>query len=279
MDIGAPKRRDQYVVIRGLTRDASGSGSGDRDWIGWMLKDEPEVSESQVSSPPRLVPRLLLPPLALSHDTHDPLYAYDSHAAVMATTTTQILFNSPALHSLKRDQLVKLCKIHSIKANGKNVELIRRLKQRAQELPPDAALPDDDDEDPFHAMDIDDGAPADSDAGTDVDMQPGYGMDSEDSEMQDVVLTSRFSIPRPSEQWEIVMEDIAEADETMGTASSKDSLRTALGGEFGTHSSKERAGDCELCPADKDTEFCEERHILVLLLENIQSTTTAGENV
>ncbi|TFK80264.1 hypothetical protein K466DRAFT_605486 [Polyporus arcularius HHB13444] len=34
------------------------------------------------------------------------------------------------------------------------------------------------------------------------------------------------------------MEDIAEADETMGTASSKDSLRTALGGEFGTHSSK-----------------------------------------
>ncbi|TFK77984.1 hypothetical protein K466DRAFT_668559, partial [Polyporus arcularius HHB13444] len=87
-------------------------------------------------------------------------------------------------------------------------------------------------------MDIDDGAPADSDPGTDVDMQPGYGMDSEDSEMQDVVLTSRFSIPRPSEQWEIVMEDIAEADETMGTASSKDSLRTALGGEFGTHSSK-----------------------------------------
>ncbi len=156
----------------------------------------------------------------------------------MATTTTQILFNSPALHSLKRDQLVKLCKIHSIKANGKNVELIRRLKQRAQELPPDAALADDYDEDPFLAMDIDDGAPADSDPGTDVDMQPGYGLDSEDSEMQDVVLTSRFSIPRPSEQWEIVMEDIAEADETMGTASSKDSLRTALGGEFGTHSSK-----------------------------------------
>jgi hypothetical protein len=44
---------------------------------------------------------------------------------------TQILFNSPALHSLKREQLVKLCKLHSIKANGKNVELIQRLRQHA----------------------------------------------------------------------------------------------------------------------------------------------------
>ena len=66
----------------------------------------------------------------------------------MATTTTQILFNSPALHSLKRDQLVKLCKIHSIKANGKNSELIERLKQRALELPPEAQHPpSDQDED------------------------------------------------------------------------------------------------------------------------------------
>ena len=45
-------------------------------------------------------------------------------------TTTQILFNSPALHSLKRDQLVKLCKIHSIKANGKNSDLIDRKSTR-----------------------------------------------------------------------------------------------------------------------------------------------------
>ena len=50
--------------------------------------------------------------------------------------TTQILFNSPALHSLKRDQLVKLCKIHSIKASGKNVDLIQRLKDYASNLPP-----------------------------------------------------------------------------------------------------------------------------------------------
>ncbi|KAK7062844.1 hypothetical protein VNI00_000340 [Paramarasmius palmivorus] len=57
-----------------------------------------------------------------------------------AATTTEILFNSPALHSLKRDQLVKLCKIHSIKASGKNVELIARLKQVAETLPKDSAL-------------------------------------------------------------------------------------------------------------------------------------------
>ncbi|KAG7095610.1 hypothetical protein E1B28_006336 [Marasmius oreades] len=56
------------------------------------------------------------------------------------TTTTEILFNSPALHSLKRDQLVKLCKIHSIKASGKNVELIARLKAVAETLPKDSAL-------------------------------------------------------------------------------------------------------------------------------------------
>ncbi|KAL1699923.1 hypothetical protein EV121DRAFT_215248 [Schizophyllum commune] len=55
-------------------------------------------------------------------------------------TTTQILFNSPALHSLKREQLVKLCKVHSLKANGKNTELIDRLKQYAQTLPKDAPL-------------------------------------------------------------------------------------------------------------------------------------------
>ncbi|THG94970.1 hypothetical protein EW026_g6604 [Hermanssonia centrifuga] len=77
------------------------------------------------------------------------------------STTTEILFNSPALHSLKRDQLVKLCKIHSLKANGKNAELIDRLKQRAAQLPPD---------------------------------------DDDDTKM-----------PRASEQWEMVMDDIQEA--------------------------------------------------------------------
>ena len=64
----------------------------------------------------------------------------DSSPSSAMATTTQILFNSPALHSLKREQLVKLCKVHSLRANGKNTELIDRLKQYAQTLPKDAPL-------------------------------------------------------------------------------------------------------------------------------------------
>jgi hypothetical protein len=54
------------------------------------------------------------------------------------STITQILFNSPTL--LKRDQLVKLCELHSIEANGKNVELVERLKTHAKSLPRDSPL-------------------------------------------------------------------------------------------------------------------------------------------
>ena len=99
------------------------------------------------------------------------------------SSTTDILFNSPALHSLKRDQLVKLCKSHSIKANGKNVELVQRLRDYAQTLPHDAPLsiaarsenPDE--------MDIDDSEPH----------------------------------TRNSEQWEMVMDSIQEMDESMSS--------------------------------------------------------------
>lgn len=121
------------------------------------------------------------------------------------SSTTQILFNSPALHSLKRDQLVKLCKLHSLKANGKNAELIDRLKQKAAELPPDAAeLPDDE---------------AEEDA--------------------DVFSDATGKLPRPSEQWEIVMDDIEEVDETNGTLTSMNTLRTkGSAGEFGTNGTK-----------------------------------------
>lgn len=194
-------------------------------------------------------------------------------------TTTQILFNSPALHSLKRDQLVKLCKIHSIKANGKNSELIERLKQRAQELPPDAALeeeeeveddamegvqrdapePDPTTEQQEHHLrqqhqqqgedEQDDDMPRGMPVDPPADAQQNTIEPDQDFEMQDVVLTSRFSITRPSEQWEVVMEDIEEVEETMGTASSKDSLRTASNsnGEFGTHSSKSECSGFSSC--------------------------------
>ncbi len=125
------------------------------------------------------------------------------------STTTQILFNSPALHSLKRDQLVKLCKIHRLKANGKNAELIERLKKRAQELPEEESGDEDTAEGATDVSDIETGA---------------FGGLKEAA--------------RPSEQWEVVMEDIQETEEigsSMGTLSSMKSFRS---GEFGTSSSK-----------------------------------------
>ncbi|GAA5912318.1 SAP domain-containing protein [Sporobolomyces salmoneus] len=45
-----------------------------------------------------------------------------------------ILSNSPALHSLKRPQLVRLCKQFKLKANGKNGELVERLKGYGKDL-------------------------------------------------------------------------------------------------------------------------------------------------
>jgi hypothetical protein len=112
--------------------------------------------------------------------------------------TTQILFNSPALHSLKRDQLVKLCKIHSIKASGKNVDLIQKLKDHASTLPPG---------DPLRvAVHI-------------------------DSDEESNTLDSK----RPSSQWEIVMEDILEVPEpSRSTLSSLRSVTSSVPDEFGT---------------------------------------------
>lgn len=132
-----------------------------------------------------------------------------------STTTTQILFNSPALHSLKRDQLLKLCKIHNIKATGKNFDLIERLKQHAASLPPDAplnvAVRSEDDSD---SMSVD----------------------------ESLEHTLRYTaIPRPSEAWEVVMDDIQEVPETSSSQNTLNSLRTANGdnaGEFGTANSK-----------------------------------------
>jgi hypothetical protein len=130
------------------------------------------------------------------------------------STTTQILFNSPALHSLKRDQLVKLCKIHAIKASGKNVDLIDRLKQHAHTLPKDSPLSIASRSEHTDAIDVDSHDEAND--------------DDEDKENQ--------SHPpyRPSEQWEVVMDSIAETDEV---SSSQDTLSTRRG-EFGTTSSK-----------------------------------------
>ncbi|PBK63218.1 hypothetical protein ARMSODRAFT_963455 [Armillaria solidipes] len=55
------------------------------------------------------------------------------------TATEDILHNSAALHSLKRDQLIRLCKIHGVKASGKNVDIAERLanipRQTTQQAP------------------------------------------------------------------------------------------------------------------------------------------------
>ncbi|KAG9083582.1 hypothetical protein FRC06_004470 [Ceratobasidium sp. 370] len=50
--------------------------------------------------------------------------------------SNEILFNSHALSSLKRAQLIKLCKRYGIKATGKSSELVTKLEEYAQTLPP-----------------------------------------------------------------------------------------------------------------------------------------------
>ena len=124
--------------------------------------------------------------------------------------STAILFNSPALHALKRSQLVGLCKQHDLKANGKNSDLIYRLEQKASRLPPEMAHISSDDE-------------VSDDAGG---VPPGAFSDAQPA--------------RPSEQWEMVMEDIQEVDEPVGTVSSVNSTLRTKGpsGEFGTNGSK-----------------------------------------
>jgi hypothetical protein len=121
-----------------------------------------------------------------------------------SSETTQILFNSPALHSLKRDQLVKLCKTHSIKASGKNTDLIQRLKDHASTLPHGSPL----------------------------------SVAARSEQFQDVrdSVSSKVDSQRPSEQWEVVMEDIPELPEGTSRATLS-SLRSVAGNtpdEFGT---------------------------------------------
>jgi hypothetical protein len=142
------------------------------------------------------------------------------------STTTQILFNSPALHSLKREQLVKLCKIHAIKANGKNTDLIERLKQHATQLPRDSPLSV--------------AARGDSKAaGVEDDTDEDEMKDDDDKENE---TPAHRGMPRPSEQWEVVMESIQEMEESTGLGTMVSSRTTRSNGsipnEFGTGGTK-----------------------------------------
>ncbi|KAJ2922126.1 hypothetical protein H1R20_g14968, partial [Candolleomyces eurysporus] len=152
----------------------------------------------------------------------------------MASTTTQILFNSPALHSLKRDQLVKLCKIHSIKASGKNVDLIQKLKQHAQTLPKDdplsIAVRGESNEIDEEGEEEDKEEETSDTVAQEPDSSPVASLERKGSFM-----------PRPSEGWEMVMDSIAEEDEnssSQGTVNSMKTLGGGKAGEFGTGSSK-----------------------------------------
>lgn len=135
------------------------------------------------------------------------------------STTTQILFNSPALSSLKRDQLVKLCKIHSIKASGKNVDLIDRLKQHANTLAKDSPL---------------------SIASRSEDLDAEMEVDEEDEMKDNHQANKENGGPRPSEQWEVIMETIQEMEES----SSQDTL-TSRRGEFGAGTASSK-GICQI---------------------------------
>ena len=150
--------------------------------------------------------------------SHPFILASVNHPVVMSasTTTTQILFNSPALRSLKREQLLKLCKIHNIKAAGKSIDLIERLKQHAATLPPDAPL--------------------------NVAVRSEDDSDSMSVDEPPQRLPHRYPVmPRPSEAWEVAMDDIQEVPETSSSQNTLNSLRTVSSnnaGEFGTANSK-----------------------------------------
>ncbi|KAG6878816.1 hypothetical protein C0992_007471 [Termitomyces sp. T32_za158] len=139
------------------------------------------------------------------------------------STTTQILFNSPALHSLKRDQLIKLCKIHNIKASGKNTELIEKLKKVAETLPKDAPL----------SIAARSESLADNSVGDEGDETVH---DATQREQLQSANARWVQMPRPSEQWDVVMENIEEVDEksSQGTLNSLRTIGNGGSGEFGT---------------------------------------------
>ncbi|EJD01791.1 uncharacterized protein FOMMEDRAFT_168412 [Fomitiporia mediterranea MF3/22] len=131
-------------------------------------------------------------------------------------STTDILFNSPALHSLKRAQLVQLCKRHNIKASGKNTELVARLQEHARALPSNTPLSVAVRSESLDATDI-----SDED---DVEEQ----LESPEKE-------------RDSQVWEIVSRNGSVFAEDRGSVNSKEGPTSGQAGEFGTAGSSKSA--------------------------------------
>ncbi|EJD51951.1 hypothetical protein AURDEDRAFT_149517 [Auricularia subglabra TFB-10046 SS5] len=134
-----------------------------------------------------------------------------------------ILFNSPALHSLKREQLVRLCKKHGIKASGKNVDLVDKLKAYAASLPPEAR----------EAIDSGGG-------NTTVMLGDGESTSSVSGDEDQGNVTMQDDSGRPSQQWELlqevrVLDDLPAAKSASLTSSKRANLQVP--NEFGTDNS------------------------------------------
>lgn len=111
-------------------------------------------------------------------------------------STENILLNSPALKSLKRAQLVGLCKRYGLRANGKNTELIARL----QEYGRSGAMAD-------ILGPKGDTKLQDEEAGPAVETNDDDDDDSNDREAPESQSDSLpAAAPRPSEAWSVVDE-------------------------------------------------------------------------
>ncbi|KAL5497886.1 hypothetical protein ACEPAH_2817 [Sanghuangporus vaninii] len=129
-------------------------------------------------------------------------------------STTDILFNSPALHSLKRAQLVQLCKRHNIKASGKNTELVSRLKRHARNLPSGAPLS------------VAVRSETETEAGeNENDANDGMMTDISDEDNVEEQLSSPVK-ERESQIWEIVSRSSLDSKRSVAT-------RSQAAGEFG----------------------------------------------
>lgn len=73
-------------------------------------------------------PTLFFAPMAPTTTLAPPSTPMQMHPS---RADTSILLDSPALNSLKRAQLVQLCKRHGVKASGKNAVLVGRLRRVA----------------------------------------------------------------------------------------------------------------------------------------------------
>ena len=125
---------------------------------------------------------------------------------------------------------MKLCKIHAIKASGKNIDLIDRLKKHAATLPRDAPLS------VAIRSEQNDENTSSRDNGEDEDDVLPEGQGGPALSDNDV---AAVQMHRPSEQWD-VMESIQEVEEnsSQSTLSSLRTLTNSSTSEFGSGSSK-----------------------------------------